>query len=388
MRMIYFSALSILVAMCSCHRHTEGPGTAPDPSCQLTHDTPCTGLLCGGGGNSPFLNVFPLNGMNFGGSAKCNLDAAQVIPGSLENRRCGENSDLGLSSDQTKLVGWTGGSASCAGKQLEGAQFTVRRGNSIVILKIAEVREHTSEGKTYEGYRIESEGQPVCSLGVARRVQRALRFGEDNVLNDAPLEPGGYAPDPDDDLAIVVGGPIFSVKTGAPLNLSPSEFINLACVGDALAKTVFWDMHHNAQETTMALRMITANYCGQPLTLRGMKIEFEELPDSRVPRKLEAKWGADGKALCIDNPRLIDFKDQGNQVVPPQKLPRYLQPSGCVHGEQGGCDEAEWLQKLRAQCHTPEPCSKISMDLVRLQSFTDNDGSKVIGSRIGIGSGG
>jgi hypothetical protein len=318
----------------------------------------------------------------------CNADNIQLIPGSLEGGECIEGSDLALDQTGTKLIGRKHGQITCSGQALVKAYFLVASSSGQLRLMIDEVKLFTDDTpghKQHEGYRITSLGRSTCDLDGARNVWQNLGFHMPNVSALGSYTAGDYKKETNEDFVVAVAGPIFNPTSAEPIpGLDPGMF-NLACTGDALAKASFFGLVRDAQYTKAALRMITANYCGTRLTVRGMPLEWESPPGSDEPRDTEAKWDHDGVALCIDHPRLAVVTVQsGGKNVPLQQLPPDLQARGCRPDPQqpGRCDQKKWIKHLQNQCDLPDlpdSCSQVTdLTRVRFTSFVDQAGKHVV----------
>lgn len=376
---------AILVVMTGCHL-LSGPSSGPPPCVQALAG-PCTGIACGGG-NSPFTNIFPVNGVSANGA--CNADGIQLIPGSLESRQCGPGFDLTFETDSTtgtaKLIGTKPGHPPCKGPALENATFFVRSPWRRLQLTIDKVEQFPDEAHgQHEGYRITGNRHSTCDLAGARQVLQDLGFRVPAA--EEPPESyiaGGYVHQASEDLVIAMPGPIFHPHTAEPIPGLDLGMFNLACAGDALAKTNFYGLGRNAQFAKAALRMFTANYCGTRLTVRGMQIEWEVSPTAKGERETEAWWDQDGRAICIEHPRLAELPVMSAGArVSLYELPQDLQACGCKTDpkQPGKCDHDKWIKHLQNECDLPmTTCAKIpNPPPIRFKSFVDPDGHVIIG---------
>lgn len=365
-----FSALAV-----GCHCKP----TTPDNSGCIDRLDTCHGILCGGGGNSPYTNIFPANGLSPIG--KCNDDQIRLVPSSLSGPQCPAGTNLETDESHTHLVGRKNGKLACAGAQLKDATFEIGTLKHSVKLKIADVRPYQT---SYEGYRIEYNGETTCNYDTSVKVLADLGFKPPEKPSTSTPTPDGYKPDPDDDLVIAKGGGVFDVNTGNVVYHGDNYF-NLACVGDALAKATFYNLASTEQGTVAALRMLTARYgTKRSYTVRGMMIDWTVFQQSKREPKLEALWDADGKVLCIETPRLVNLLVNG-KPFDTKELPKELQPVGCVATGSattpGICDRDEWIAKLKAESDVKAPCSSVQMDRVALESCSDVDGKLVLSSK-------
>lgn len=356
------------------------------PLCLRENADTCTGAACGGG-NSPFTNIFPVNGVSAIGDGACNADGIRLTSGSLEGGKCvAGGSDLVLDETGTKLIGKKHGQTTCSGADLTGASFLVHRAKHDLRLTISEVRQFDDDGPDHahhEGYRITYNDNQLCDFDASRMVLHDLGFQLKQESQYVPLVPFNYHPGPNDDLVIAVAGPVFDVTTAEPITEPGlANFFNLACVGDALAKTSFYKLAGAARDTKAALRMITANYCGRRMTVRGMHIEWQSFPPrSLESAMLEAEWDRDGNALCIETPRLMELRTETPEaVLPPQQLTPELQPKGCESNAAppGKCDKDCWILHLKEECDVHARCSKVNSKRVRFKSFVDTAGHSII----------
>jgi hypothetical protein len=358
-----FAWVGLLIGVCSgvCSCRPPDAPALPDfgvRGCQIigvAEDPTCKPPDCGG--NSPVVNGFPINGFSKDAAGACNPGGVQLLPRSLEGGGCGSGADLGFET-QGRLIGRRGDTVVCSGEQLTGATFLVRsHARATMAFTIAGVRKFRVGGADFEGYRIESGGGSACEPQVAERVRRQLGVVGDQTkpVSDAELTAAGYTFGPHDDLVIAD---------------TRAQWFNLACAGDALAKRTLLGLQvaddgHN--ET--ALRMLTANYCGKPYTVRGMKVEWIR---ALLTGAREARWTA-GKAICIDTPRLMKLEVVDGVPFPPNKLPAQLQPRGC---ENQTCDENSWTLALLTECKLKRcrPEDKFEIE----SFFHPSDGNRVL----------
>jgi hypothetical protein len=372
-----------------CHGPQDSP-LSPDfgfPRCIQV--ALCVGTTCGVN-NSPIINTFPINGLSADGNGACNAAAIQLLPRSLAGGGCGSGADLTIDTTnkaETKLVGIRNGKQVCSGQQLTGAAFVVRSAAATLSLTIANVMSIVKEGTRYEGYRVESGGRSTCDADVAKHVIQELGFelgassdpGKPQRASKPPV-PVTFTPSIEDDLVIPLAGTLVSQGDHVVPDEAPRRFFNLACAGDALAKVTFLHLDGSPAQSETALKMLTANYCGTPLTVRGMAIEFTSTAAAAQVTlgEREARWAA-GKAVCIDTPRLMRLSVEPGVRLSPTKLPLELQPAGCETNDPdtpGKCEETEWTAKLRTSCNV-DACSHATVVTADFASFLDPTSGKL-----------
>jgi hypothetical protein len=281
----------------------------------------------------------------------------QLIPHSLAGGHCGSGAELGLDATGTRLIGTRLGKVVCTGDELTGASFLVRSyARATQAFTITNVRQIAmiDGASKYEGYRIESGGSSACEPANAFRIRRQLGLiSEDQAPPDPLPKPVGYQFGPHDDLVIVVDGPLYDPmdRVTAPRD----HWFNLACAGDALAKRTLYNLYSASDDARneTALHMLTANYCGKPYTVPGVELEWERSsqPTTQM-RAEEARW-KDGKAICLDRPRLMTVVTDGNKPISPGDLPDQLRPKGCAAHH---CDAQQWIEALRTECGALPSC--------------------------------
>lgn len=361
---LFMSSIAIVGGLSGCGGRTVPPGIPEVRACkqpvgpQRAPDFACNPSDCGP--NSPIVNSFPINGFSKQADGACNGSGVQLLPRSLQGGRCGHGADLGLDPSGTRLVGTRLGKVVCTGEQLTGATFQVRSFASATLeLTISNVRPIVTSGGNakFEGYRIESGGDPACDPATAQRIRHQLGLGETEPSVRALPRPAGYQAGANDDLVIAVDGPLYD-HADRVIADSRDHWFNLACAGDALAKRSLYGLYTAGDDAMneTALRMLTANYCGKPYTVPGVELEWEVFHPAGPFRYEEALWHT-GKALCIGTPRLMTLHmSDGQAEISPHDLPPQLQPRDCA---ERTCDADSWTQALRAECQLP-PCSTIT----------------------------
>ncbi|HEY4240458.1 MAG TPA: ADYC domain-containing protein [Kofleriaceae bacterium] len=380
-------SLTALVVLAACPKHKPEPCSSPQllvtRSLVSGPSGPCTGLACGGGANSPFTNVFPVNGLDSAGT--CNVDGIRLVPGSLVGGQCPDGATLAIDADGKALVGTKGGTMVCSGTDLKGAKFQVIASKAID-LSIADVRTTTKDDGNHTGYKIQYGNKQVCDYNASVAALVAMGVKITPIAVEGP-SPAGYTPITDDELAIAMPGPIFSVRDGAKTSDS-AAFFNLACSGDALAKSMFYELASTAYQTTAALRMITARYDQiQPFTVRGMTVGFTPGLSTLNPTTdphVEAIWNADGGAACLATPRLLDLIDSktNQKLTAFDKLPEGLQPEGCLSflpGKFTCPSSTAWAKAVATQAGSSlKSCIGINVPPHGLVSYVDAAGFLVL----------
>jgi ADYC domain len=349
----------------------------------------CTNSPCDSGHNSPHTNVFPVNGL-FSGS--CNDDQMVLEKSSLSGAEC-DGFDLQLGSDSHSLVG-VKGDKKCSGDKLKHASFRIGGPTKIATVTVVDVKKLTMGGVTYEAYKIVgSDGVSLCEFDEAMAFDGAI--GSDpGKTEGSDCEFAGSATDgSDDDYVVALSGPIYNAIDASvlPYKDTDPEFFNLACVGDALAKTMFWNVERN--ETTAWMRLITARYYadGQPFTKKGLDVSLsgsgsDGSAGSASNLPIEAMWNSSGHAVCIQQPRLIDYVDQQKNMTPAQ-LPLCVQPYNCkpsrTHtGVNSDCgSDYGWEDELRlgsGSAALPDCSNPNAIPDVFATSYSDGAGGPAI----------
>lgn len=298
----------------------SGSGSAGLARCTTPGEPLCSVTLCGG--NSAIINAFPLNGLRENGD--CSPEGAQLVPGSMGGPHC---AGATLSMENKKLVGKNAdGTIKCKNEKLVDATFVVRTELEEETLKIVDVVDYAYDPndatKTWPAYRIiwtkEDEDDVItgrkkglCTSKQGRKLRKKLKMKYVKYTDMADL------PDPSKELVIAVNSELYDPAGNAvPIDpawkLQQKEWLNLACVDDALAKrTLHHQMTANDAENRAVLRMWTADYCGGlPFTMRGEGINWSKKPNLEI----EAQWTETG-ATCLTAPRILR-NEQGQPIVP------------------------------------------------------------------------
>jgi ADYC domain len=298
------------------------------PKCTTPPEPACNIAMCGG--NSAVINAFPINGLREDG--ECSPEGAQLVPGSMAGPHC---AGATLSMENKKLVGRNAdGTIKCKNEKLVGATFLMRTEFEEEMLKIFDVVDYAYDPndatKTVTAYRIiwtkEDEDditgrkKGLCTSKQGRKLRKKLKMKYVKYTDVPDL------PDPSKELVIPVRSELYDAEGNfVPVNpvwkLQQKEWLNLACVDDALAKrTLHHQMSANDIENRAVLRMWTADYCGGlPFTMRGKGINWSKKPNLEI----EAQWDDKG-ATCLTAPRLLRT-DQGQPVVPTDMTKRLKQ---------------------------------------------------------------
>lgn len=266
------------------------------------------------GENSPEVNTFPINGLRSDG--ECNFQGVQLLPGSLSGGKGDACNGSTLEIRNNQLVGLrSNGTIACDKQQLEGASFTLQSwrkdpngsGKLTLPIKIASVSPYRKpdNGEVRTAYRMIAAGGSLCDPHFANEARKLLGLA----VSDMPTPPAT-----EHDVLIPVFSELYD-KLGFPLmsiawaRKSP-EWLNLACVDDALAKRSLYDLYTDSMEhSRSALMMLVANYCGQRhVTKRGAKLDWRLFDGKNEPTPcgvgpLEAIWRPEG-AVCVSKLRL------------------------------------------------------------------------------------
>lgn len=337
-----------VLVMLGCGAKEPSPGSGPPlKTCVTPPEPACTYTQCGA--NSASINAFPINGLREDG--ECTPDGSQLVPGSLQNADC---AGATLSMEGKKLVGRKAdGTIQCKNAKLLGATFVIRTQFGEEKLEIVDIVDYAPDpeepDKTVTAYRIawvkETETDSVtkkkkglCTSKRIRKLRKALK------MKYVEYTDYGDLPDPKLDLVIPVRSELYT-RLGDPVGIDPSwkdkttnEWLNLACVDDALAKRT---MHHQTtsdiSRNRAFLRMWTADYCGGvPFTKRGEGINWKKQGNLEI----EAQWSETG-ATCVTAPRVL--RDEAGVAAPPTDMPKRLRDH-CKSPAGGPCTSiADWM---------------------------------------------
>jgi hypothetical protein len=333
----------------------QPPAPTALKECKDPKPEECNWFQCGG--NSPVVNGFPVNGIRPDG--ECNEEGVQLVPesmtGGVDGACAGTTLDVRFSNktNRSELVGITSSdkSIACDGAQLAGASFVVRSwAKKDLTITITKVEDYVAEnGEVRTAYEMTAGGESLCKADASAKAREALGIGS------IP----GLKPDSDKTVLIPIESELYD-RQGHAFPPDPkwqrnrAEWLNLACVGDALAKRSLYGLHtDNVEDSRAALMMLVANYCGNlHVTTRGVMVAWEFLDDKEYttsknpkhpvshaqkpngPDLLEAKWDSDG-AVCLDTPRLL-YRDSSTAQVP--KEFEYLCDNGKCESYQSWID--------------------------------------------------
>ena len=272
---------------------------ACDP--QPRPDEPLETSFRGGGGwgcqtcgysNSPFFGTLPIDRLRTGtnkdqGSTDLRLVALQSPAGVQHPARV----------EVQELVADTPAGPVQRGS-LQGWSLVLDDGASQHLVAIS----------TYEEHPDWVTGQLIPAYGLAYH---------DPVDPDHPLVNVCPGIGPDETSVVLITDELYDVTTKEVLPDQPG-WVTLACRGHALMKLKFLghdphdDYGSNWKQRQAALKMVTADYCGQghSFTAVGQPLawvdELGNFPEEALPSILgvEAKWTAYG-AVCLDEPRLV-----------------------------------------------------------------------------------
>lgn len=296
----------------------------------------CPRTACGA--NSPTINTFPTNGVRPDG--ECNNDGVQLMPAMVmggPNGKC-NGTTLTMRNNELVTLNPKDRSEACVGKDLEGATFVLRSwvkkngAYNTLTVKIAEVvpayqadeadeanqTDHADHAwRPRVAYRMTDEkGASLCTAKGATDA-RSQGLGLEALAGLTDPRPGR-------DLVIPVRSELYdrdghAVPISTRWRSSDAEWLNFACVDDALAKRSLYNLYSDDTTTSRAaLMMLIANYCGDlHATGRGRRIRWEigsDSPAAAATDLLEAKWGPHG-AVCMSSPREL-YQDGPAPTVP------------------------------------------------------------------------
>ena len=375
MRHITCPSPLILLSLVACTTRVVEPSKyrAFARKCLDAHSGECgAGGVCPGS-NAPVVNTFPVNGLMGGESEGCNGEGMVLIPGSLTGGGC--DGSASLTANNGQLIGSRQGATVCADTKLVNASFEVARGDTSLVFKIEAVKQVSIAGMSRTAYKITSAGKAACDPFAAVAMRATVGLGTiDPPRSDDPI-PLGYESSDDRDYAIVVDAPVYRVSLDDRKAHRPSlhdsklqGFFNLACVDDALASA---DSLRYKTDRLTVINMITASYCGVPMTVRGMNQTWQGPQESVTSRMTtlahEARWGSE-KALCLDTPRLYHLRAIDGGDVNADVLPARVQPVDCdMHSQAkpyGKCSYDAWVEGLRKDCGGLRACAGASAGAV------------------------
>lgn len=321
----------------------------PDGRAEAT----CPADKCGV--NSPYVNSFPVNGLNLDGEA--NLQGVRLIPESLIADPAVCQGAVRLGIEAGAFVGVAGdGEVACEGRALLGARFSIEMNSlpmRITITNTTLVRTwDPRRGRLHEkrawvrAYRLQPDQRDATSIC----------RNHSSWLEELDVPEATTAPPPDheatawsavDDLALLVVGELYDGEASVvalPGAARPERWFNIACQGGAIAKMrlLGYDPDPTSprapappiwagprgrnqppaeppapaderDERQATLKMITGKYCGQRShTAPGTRVSWTPLdrdPDRRKAKEIEADanleafWRANG-AVCLSTPRV------------------------------------------------------------------------------------
>jgi hypothetical protein len=256
---------------------------------------------CGGTGNSPRVNDFPipeLHNDHYPNAAGVRLDRIRDLTGKFHEVRVVDDEfvafDLGVPVGVGgDLVGWT--------IELRDS------GNKLIELVISAYDDDVAS--------LSDHGAPISAYGL------------DYEADEHPGEMTSVCPQVDPNLAVVtlILGETYDrkAKTVQPLQ---TLWFTLACADEAVFKMKRMnygpnDDYEKGQPATVAqrqatLKMITADYCGtgQSFTAQGTPVVWIDRDDNVGPEEpppgalVEAQWTAEG-ARCLEPPRHVTAAD-------------------------------------------------------------------------------
>lgn len=309
------------------------------------------------GGNSPILNSFPISGVRPDG--ECNpTEGVQMVPDSIVGpNNAGPCHGATLDLDENQLVGRDGkaGKVLCKGKELEGTTFLLRNFDSKEArIKIDKVEDYYFPGTNERrvAYRMVSTKyatESLCAPVAAKkfRTQLDIELSDWNKYIDDTAPVTSL-------LVVPIRSELYFLE-GKPVEIETDweshqrDWIHFACVEDVLAKRSFYGLYtDNVERSRAALRMLTANYCGElPVTKRGLKVDWEGVEN----QTLEASWTSQG-AACVSDARLL-YSDGETQQIPskPPSWVKYCTTTPCSK-------PSDWLDQARA-CEEHDAAGKV-----------------------------
>lgn len=239
----------------------------------------------------------------------------------------GKCSGATLSIVNEELVGMGPvGHPLCQGTELEGATFEIRSWKYQGDPKVGSLRVLIEHVGTYEATDIEKRTAYFLALADQRGVSlcapdasKAARLQ----LGLKPLTGLGGPPQGGTDMAIPLSSELYNVQ-GIPIQRGTEwhgngvEWLNLACVGDALAKRSLYQLYSatDVAKNRAAMGMLTANYCGdRPLTVRGTRFRWKPCGQT-TGVNVEARWTEKG-ASCLYRPRAL-YRASDVESIPPE----------------------------------------------------------------------
>lgn len=366
----------------------------------------CPSATCGG--NSHIVNSFPVNGLRTGCA---NAEGITLVRGSLtgsKNPEC-NGKDLAVNEATGELIAKN--SPGCDPKDLIGARFAIESAKSskqefIAIETYGEA--NANSGELYYGYLLTdwpapaggAKAQSLCDRVTSNdwrankaKLKKHAKPPVDEKLADEDKElvfydvrarlgrAGGdkatLADVLDSPLAIVQFAEVYNIDE-EPIVGPKEEWINIACVRDALAKVHLKkiavaeanpsDEAVYLKKRQAALRMMTANYCKKKhYTARKTDIAWDStspLGDDpkHVFEDVEAVWNEKG-AMCINHARAIYRPWVG-------PTPEYVRPPSCLKpGVTCIGDKTKWVQHLREDCATTPKLDACPTDLNALGGY-------------------
>jgi hypothetical protein len=177
------------------------------------------------------------------------------------------------------------------------------------------------------------------------------------------------------DYVIAVPGPLYSNKV-KPI-AAGSNFFNLACATDALAKRTrdkITKPTDGAVKLYSALRMITADYCNKPRTSKGMRFHYD--PNSGGTGSGSGNpesWWTAGGARCLESLRLEEIGSNFENVF----LGSALIPAGCGndHGHQNCKTWGQYKTQVLYECAHPDGSDD---EVVNIDDSCSGSGSNAV----------
>ena len=268
-------------------------------------ETNCPYEMCGI--NDGFGRAFAVH---IGGAP--NHDGIRVI-----DTRLPDNTSVQLGTENSELTARRPNGATISGGDLVGTRITFLDGDGVQIL--VTISDHTQNGveswvwdnEYYPTYYLtwryanepEIVNRPLCDQSPWTNLDVGAPTSFDAVI--LPREAYDWEGNPNNDLANDPG--------------NGEAWFTIACAGGSVAKKKLmgYDLDFTGNRTTTrpeshaAVNMINARYCGgTAYTFSGVPVWWQNdrewfSSNGTNGLQIEAIWGLDGKAVCVNTPRIV-----------------------------------------------------------------------------------